>query len=81
MGYISIDVDIEDYIDEVDDDVLISEVLTRLTKSKGFKEMFNKREVLAELTREEAVEALIEELRLSIVQAELLSNFIKELKS
>lgn len=79
MSYVRIDIDIDDYIDEIDDDCLISEVISRLNNSKSFKEMFDKKSILEDMTRQEAVDALIDELRLSIIQEQQLREFIKQL--
>ena len=75
-----IDIDIEDYIDEIDDDCLIAECCSRIANSKYFKEKFDKKIILEELTTSEIIESLIEELRLSLVDAENLKDYILNLK-
>lgn len=76
----SIDIDIEDYIDEIDDDCLISEMITRKKYSKDFAEKIKGKKLIEEFDTEEIIDALVFDLRLSIIQESELKEFIKTLK-
>lgn len=80
MGRVSIDIDIEDYIDEIDYDVLLDECISRTPKDE--KEKNRRKELISSLCLDydDIFTLFVESKGLTLVQAMKLEEFLNTLK-